>query len=229
MTLAAGLLSLAAFADDVYTIVRTPKAGEKHTYAMSFEAKTMMGGGETTIVVTGLSDSTIDSVAADGTMSETSRSYQTKVSVNGGEQDQPETSSTSKIAADGTLLEHKGEMDGPYNYRRHYIQWLYLPSGPVKVGSTWEKQIPSNTNGTRKTEAKFTLEGVETVNGVVSYKIKCSSKEVEGENPASFEGTNWIATSDGNLVKTEGTVTNYPLPEQMPQDISGKITLNLKS
>lgn len=213
----------------VYTLKRTPTVGSKHQYELTMDLKITQGGQEFAIAVSGKSEQKVEAVDADGSYTENHRQYDTHLVVAGQDQDQPESNSQIRIDKEGNLLDYKSEMSGPFNFRRHYLTQVFMPSAPVAVGATWTKHIDSSDKGTRKMDIKYTLLGVEKIGDEDYYKVKIESKELEGENPSGFDGWTLISAKDGHEGHSEGTMTNMPLPESMPQDVSGKLKITLKS
>ena len=68
--------------------------------------------------------------------------------------------------------------------------------------------------------------GEETVDGVATWKVSRTMKELEGESIATADGTVWINKADGTLVKQVDVWKNAPVPNaQAPVD--GTFTLEL--
>ena len=229
IALASMLMATAVAKDPTYKIVRLPKVGEKHSYNVNLDLKANIGGQPFSIMVKAETENSITDISKDGIITESSRQYNSKVSLNGTDQDQPESTSTTKSKVDGTLIEHKGDQEGPHNFRLHYLQTVLLPEKELKFGDTWSKTLESTADGVRKMSLSYTLVGIEKIGDKDYYKISLNNKELEGENASTFEGTEWLSVTDGNMAKMEGSITNIPLPESMPQDVAGKITVTLKS
>lgn len=233
ITLALCMFASAIGQEPTYKIVRSAKVGDKHNYKVSFDLTTNMGGTATNIALTAEAEEKVTDVSPDGIITSQNRQFNTKINFNGQDMDQPDGNDTVKAKLDGTLLESKSdkpEADGPHKFRMHYIETVMMPTADVKIGESWTRHIDADSkNGNRKTDGTYTLLAIEKIGTQDYYKIKISSKETEGDLPATFEGTEWLSTADGSMGKVDANITNMPLPENLPQDIAGKVHIELKS
>jgi hypothetical protein len=128
---------------------------------------------------------------------------------------------------DGTLVEIRGEGLNAGIYRLETLNMLRFPKEALAVGSTWKVDIASDSKtGVVKASANFKVLGFEKQAGIDSVKISSTIKELEGDQPASSDGTVWVNAADGTIVKYDGTWTNAPVaPAPMP--VSGKYSLTL--
>lgn len=97
------------------------------------------------------------------------------------------------------------------------LESLYLPSQPLKIGSSWQVELPEEPGKSVAGRGSYSLEAIEKVGSEETYRITGYFEELEGTHPANVTITFWISVEDGIVVKQEGTMMNSPLPKSMPQ------------
>jgi hypothetical protein len=116
----------------------------------------------------------------------------------------------------GVLLtsDSKSPLDNP---RFEQLRVLPFPEGPVKVGDTWTREYKGDKEkGVPPSRGKFTLDGVEDLDGKAAFRIKFAYSELEGEKPMGALGTSWIDQTTGEMIKTDSDINDAQFAEEMP-------------
>ncbi len=168
----------------------------------------------------------VKEVADDGTATLEDGLLEGKASVGGQEIDIPaQGASLVVMKPNGEVKEIRGDNVNDDSYRLQNLMSFIPPTEAVSVGSKWKREVAANKD-TKAPAVKSDYEIVaeEKVNDVDTFKINYKTVETEGSEPASTEGTLWIAKEDCGLIKANSTWTNVPQPGA-PVPITGKFTL----
>lgn len=95
------------------------------------------------------------------------------------------------------------------------LESLYLPSQPLRLGGSWQVELPAEPGKSVAGRGSYSLDAIEKVNGEECYRISGMFEETEGALPASETITFWISVDDGIVMRQEGTMINSPLPKSM--------------
>jgi len=135
---------------------------------------------------------------------------------------------TAVYRPDGALSELRGENASPTQYRLETLTSVKLPLFALAADKTWTWDISPNVKlGIQKSSITYKVLGEETVAGVAAWKVSRAIKELEGDRPASSDGTVWIGKLDGMPIKQVDTWVNAPIPGA-PFTVSGTFTLELQ-
>lgn len=219
MAAALAVSAVAMAAQEAINLKRTPKDGEASVYRL--KADIDLAGTQATF--TAKISEKVTKVEGDNYTVETAIT-EGKALFGGQEmpmEDQPATSATYKTTGEIVSM---SETD-PGAMRMANLQSFRYPTGPVKVGDTWNTEVAaSDKTGGVGMKAEFKVDGMEKVGAWETARIKFTVKETSGAEPASSEGTAWIAVTDGSLVKYEGSWANAPFPGA-PGPINAKVTI----
>jgi hypothetical protein len=131
------------------------------------------------------------------------------------------TSTTEIHAADGTLVSFMGASVKPESTRLTYLESIQFPKTPIAKDAAWTWAIPADASiGLLKSQVDFKVLGDEKVDGVDCWKISRTAKELEGDSPASLDGTAWVSKTDGSLVKRLDNWKNMPASQGLFKDAS---------
>lgn len=216
-------LSVAAFAvQDGIALKRTAKAGESIKYRL--KADVDLGGTEAAFST--LVTEKVSKVESNGTYVIESSQSDGKVSFGGQEMEMPASVQTITYKATGEIVEIKAEQVDASVYRTANLTSFIVGDKPVKVGDTWTTEIKKDEKtGAAAAKGTYKVEAEEKIGDYECYKVKYSTKEVDGgEAAAVSESTSWISKKDGSMVKSEGTWKNMPFPGA-PMPINAKFTM----
>ncbi|HTQ11974.1 MAG TPA: hypothetical protein VMI31_18070 [Fimbriimonadaceae bacterium] len=218
---AVAALSLTALAlQDGVVLKRAPKLGDTAKYKLS--AQMDFSGQDATVTAT-ITDK-VTKVADNGDFTVESSMTDTLVNMGGSDLQQPDERNSTLYSKANDVLSVSSDPEDPDGVRKANIQTLHFPDKPVKVGDSWTVTVKKNEKGAVDASGTYTIAGRETINGQDTFRIKGSMKETSGDNPMSADGTYWVNVKDASLVKLEGSVTNYPIPNA-PVFVSMKMTL----
>ncbi len=173
------------------------------------------------ITVTLLNQAKVLSVAEDGTATVEDKTLEGKFSMNGQEQEMPETPTFTMIMKpNGEIKEIKGQDVSEGMYRVQNLTAFIPPKEAIQVGSKWKNEVPANKE-TKAPGYKAEYSVLADENG--SLKIQAKTMETEGSDPASMEGTLWIDKANCDIVKSSMKWNNVPSPG-VPFPISGTFT-----
>jgi hypothetical protein len=219
---AVAALSLTALAVvDGVMLKRVAKVGDNAKYRMKAD---MEAEGQA-ITFTALLVEKVTKVAANGDITVESNQKDAKVNFGGNEMEVPSEggAQTTTSTSNGKVLLVEGDDHGADAYRTANLITMQFPDKALAVGSTWDVSIPKSDKGVVEAKGSYKVEAQEKMGEHDTYRIKGTLKELSGDVPASVEATYWISIKDGNLVKAQGTWTNFPVPKMGPQTM--KITL----
>lgn len=150
-----------------------------------------------------------------------------QVELNGQQVPVPDSVTVTVLHPDGTVAEVRGENSGPDAYRMATIETIKLPDFALENDKTWTADFPADSKtGVVHAKGDYKVLGSETLHGVDSWKIQMKVAEVDGDAPASTEGTVWMSKKDASLVKMTGKGTNLPVPGA-PGPVSGTETIEM--
>lgn len=135
---------------------------------------------------------------------------------------------TEIFRPDGTLAELRGENASQTAYRMETLTSVKLPAFPLEKDKTWTWEVSPNSKvGIQKSTIDYKVLGEETVAGIATWKVSRTIKELEGDSPATADGTVWINKVDGTLVKQVDVWKNAPVPNAT-FEVDGTFTLELQ-
>jgi hypothetical protein len=203
------------------SLKRTPKEGE----VAKFRLKAELEFSGQPITFTGLVQEKTVAVTPDSYTVETTQ-LEGKISMGGNEMDAPGGGVTTTVyEMNNVVKEIRGEMTDGSAYRMAALNGVVMPGKDVAVGDKWSHTFKADSaRGSVAASGEFEVLAEEQVGGVDTVKIKATVRETEGAEPASSEGTFWLAKSDGNVVKMEAKWTNAPFPGA-PAPISATVTM----
>lgn len=216
-------LSVAAFAiQDGVSLKRAAKAGESLKYRLKADVD-FQG---TEIALTMQVTEKTSKVEANGNYVVESAQSNGKIVFGGQEMDAPDSTQVTTYTATGEIIEIKADQVDSNAYRTANLTAFITSDKPVKVGDTWTTEIKKNDKtGAVAAKGTYKVEGEEKVGDHECFKVKYTTKEVEGgESAATCDATSWISKKDGSIVKSEGMWKNVPFPGA-PGPINAKFSL----
>lgn len=169
----------------------------------------------------------VTDVGADGGYKIESSQSDSKINMNGQEQDVPDQahSNTTSYNAAGEILEITGDNVESGAYRMATLGVLKAPDAPAKIGDAWTYKIAANSKtGVVNSTADYKYLANEKIGDRDTVKVSVKVHENEGSDPASNEGTVWLDVKDFSMVKSDTTWANAPIPGA-PGPINGKVVL----
>jgi len=219
------LLGIASAVIEGYDLKRVVKVGEESTY--KFEAKFQVGGQD--IKVTGKNFEKVVKVTDSSFFIEGTQK-EVKVDVGGSPMDQPDGKPNgTEYGFDNLVkkIDDEESVTDTESYRMSNIQSIAAPDKAVKVGDKWthtfaptKVKIIGEEKTTPKATADYELLAEEVALGVPCIKVKETFKELEGENPASAEGTIWLNAKTFEQIKVDVKIKNAPIPSLPPVEVS---------
>ncbi|MBS1707424.1 MAG: hypothetical protein JSS65_01745 [Armatimonadetes bacterium] len=221
---AASLLvtALAAAAIDAYTLKRTAKAGDttKSKVTLDLEANGMSINAAIDAV------SKVIDVKADGTIVEESVQKHLVVTAGGSElanQDDAGKATTTRDARGIVSAIETSEDGGGNKWRNERIISLIYPEKPVNIGDKWtyeskadkSKDLPLGT-------FTYEVKGKEKVKDKEVLRINYTFKETGVDDAIESEGYMLVSIATGEVLKSDGKVKNYPIPQLGPTAVKYK-------
>ncbi len=213
----------AAGQDAGATLKRVVKTGDVYKFKLKADLEF---SGQQVGFTSNISEKVTDA-SADGNYKVESTQSDSKINMNGQEQDIPEQghSNTVTYNAAGEILEITGDSVEAGAYRMATLGVLKAPDAAVKTGDAWSYKIAANSKtGVVAANADYKILGDEKIDTKDTIKISVKVKETEGSDPASNEGTIWVDSKDYSIVKSDTQWTNAPIPGA-PGPINGKVVL----
>ena len=212
-----------ATAQGPVTLKLTPKVGDTFRYKLTAEMEVM----GTTATVTGTVADKVTEVSPEGDYSVESSSTNMTGNFGGQEMPIPDSKSTSKYKASGVLVDIQGEevagSSAADAWRRANLSNFVYPTNAIKTGDTWTSSVTADSKtGAVASTTTYTVDSFEKIGSHDTVKIKFTSKETEGDAPATSDGFVWLDTKDGTQVKVQVAWTNVPM---MGNPISGKVSM----
>jgi hypothetical protein len=207
-----------------YKLKRTAKEGDVTKYKMSGELEVM---GQTVGFSATMVNKTIK-VESNGDYLVEGSQLDAKINLGGSEMDVPSGgATTTKFKPDGTVLEVKGEGVEMGGYRMANLMTMIVADKELKAGDTWTSETKGDSSKqTVDVKGTYTFDAIEKMDGDEVAKVSFELKETAGEAAATVKGTVWISTKDGNMIKTESTWKDVPVPGA-PAPVSGKMSMTL--
>lgn len=208
--------------DKEYTIARTFKAKDVNHYKMSVTTSIDNPQfGNIDVVATMVYKETTKEVKDNGSAVLTSEFDSASVNVAGMDRDIASSLPTITTTVDkqGHVLDTKMEGGDPSVTQQMSMgalgnmgQQSFFPGKPIKVGDIWKIDSPAKDKKSAKVTGTATLIGTDTINGILTLKIKTvTDSEISMENPtkagemlnvkAHAEGVTNIDVATGKMVK----------------------------
>lgn len=205
------------------TLKQTHKKGDKTSYKMVGHSTSTAGEAD----ITGTMTSTVLSVADDGGYTEEAN-VDLHITIPTGEIPIQRTSKNVYNAA-GELTDMSGEgLDDATKtaaQKSEGIQSFHAPTTAVKVGDSWTYEAkPGSNNGQTGTKITYKVEGAEDVAGHHVFKVHGTGSQTGGSD-ATLDGTYWIDTTSGVMVKAQGTTKHEEVMESIFADTTYTLTL----
>lgn len=221
--IAASLLvaALAAAAVDSFTLKRTAKVGDasKSKIKIDFDYQ------GSPINVTIDAESKVLEVKEDGTILEETVQKNLVAMMAGTEVAHQEDAGKAKVTRDkrGIATEIDTEADGGNKWRNERIVTFVFPEKAVNIGDKWTheskadkaKDIPAATSS-------FEIKGKESLKGKDVLKIAFEFKESGADDAITSTGNMWVSLATGEVLKAEGKIKNFPIPQTGPVDATWK-------
>ena len=215
-------LAAAELAVQPFTLKRVAKVGDTLVYKLNVDAD--FGGQK--VNVTGKATDKVVKVSENGEITTESKQTETKIKVGDQEipmDEQPVQTTTSD--AKGLVIKIEGDQVDSSVYRLSNMSVFRIPDSAVKVGDKWTHEFKADAKtGAVAGKSEYEVLAVEKVGSFETLKVKWTFKETEGGEPASAEGTVWVDTKDGSMVKAVGNYKAAPLPGA-PGPVDMTITL----
>lgn len=205
---------------------RTPKVGDKATFAIAATLKVM----DLDASVKGTM--TEEVVKVEGDVVTTRSTTKATLVLGGQEQDMSDDgdASTSREKLDGTPLPDEDEKEGERaaSMRRDNATQVRYPDKPVSVGDTWTAE-GQNDEGLNVPGYKITfkLEGEDKVGAVDAWKITAEGGETGGAAPTKIKATYWIDKATGHEIKATSVFENLAFSSDVPS-VSGRFEVTIQ-
>lgn len=202
----------------------------KYVYKKDAIVKTRIKGSleiqGTEVTVNMVNQVKVKEVAEDGTVTLEDGLVEGKASVGGQEFDIPaQGANLIVMKPNGEVKEIRGDNINDDSYRLQNLMGFVPPAEEVKVGSKWNRTLGANKDTKAPGfKSDYTITGEEKIDGTDTFKIEYKTIETEGSEPASIEGTMWVAKEDCTLVKGSAKWANVPQPGA-PMPITGNFTM----
>lgn len=216
---------LPAHAQETFTLRRVATAGESSKYTLKVE--TTFQGMAVKFTATLLEK--VLSVDADGSIVTESTESDVKLELDGNTMDAEGADDHSKTTTDarGRVVLIEDDMVDEASYRVAALNSIIWPENPVSVGSKWSfDREASAKQGTPASVSEFEIVGTEDVKGVSAVKVRYSTKELSGEEPAASQGFHWVDKATGRVLRSEMEWKNAPVSGQI---IDAKVVIELAS
>ncbi len=219
VVLAALALTGAALAQEKVTLRAKGEKGQIARYKGNADIELEAMGQKITVNIKETSRATVADVAENGNVTIERVTESSEQTVNGqkipSEGESPD-SSTYVLAPNGSLLSFKAESQQPdpekVSLRLFLSQQPVFSDQAVGVGDTWTHQHTAETpEGARGATSSYELTAFEDVGTAKTAKIVMTYQE-SGANGVSGKATLWVEIASGDVVKSEFSVENIPLP-----------------
>ena len=214
--------AIAFAAQQTYSLARTTKVGEETEYKFS----ATLDFTEFKIDVSGKTREKITKVTEDGTVSYDTTQFGLVVKTPDGEQViDEETTTKMTIGADRVVTKYGDEGDeDASSVRLSLLGTVKRPDKPIEIGSKWSAEMKNANKETYPVKADYEAIALEKVGQWDTLKVKISTKETAGDDPASAEGFIWIILADGSSAKEEMKIKKAPFPmSPTPIDMDVKV------
>jgi len=222
--------STACLAEDAVTLALAYKKGDVIRHKVTINTS-IMG---MDVTVTSTSKTTVQEVKDNGEVVSVEEAEETRISIGGMEIDQPgQPPVTTTRDKYGKLVDYKRE-ETPQAFLAPEIERMsamisgaLLPDKAVKAGDTWQVELENPAVKGKKVVVKGTFIGMEKVDDAELWKIKQTAEadtDADG-GKMTQEFIAWLAPSNGQVVKMEGSVKDLPTVQFGP--ISWTIKMEL--
>ena len=221
--LAASLLvaALATAAVDGFVLKRTAKAGDTSKSKIKIDFDYQGSPVNVTIDAT----SKILEVKDDGSVVEETVQSNLSVMMAGTEVAHQDEAGTSKVTRDkrGLATEIGSAEEGGNNWRNERIVGLVYPEKAVSVGDKWTHESAADKNKELPAaKASYEVQGKESYKGKDVLKISFEFEESGVDDAITSTGTMWVSIASGEVLKAEGKIKNFPIPQTGPVDATWK-------
>ncbi len=192
------------------------KKGQICRYTDQLNATINAQGHQLNIVISQVNRVTFSSIAANGDITELSKTEGGTEEIMGHKQQLPNTSSapdTIVIHPDGTLASFKpGETDKTHLGVRLFVATSpVFPAAPLGAGDTWSHDYAANDSiGIRAAHADYKAIAFGEKDGAQAVEIHMHFAEDAGSKPIAADGTLWIEKSSGDTLESDMKVENLP-------------------
>jgi hypothetical protein len=207
-------LAASAWAADSFSLVRRASIGDKLNYTISMVFQS--GGAE--VVITGkASDTVID--LKDGVITTERELRDVTIKLDKDSQSLSDiVSSQIRMKTTGEVLEVRKGTPRADDLRAARAIQIEVPFEMVKIGDKWSRTFEAKT-GLPELKSDYTVLRSEKVGGDDAVAIRLQSKESGGAKAMSADGTFWINTANGMVVKFDVDIKNFPLDSRAIVDL----------
>lgn len=221
-TVGALATAIAFAAQEAITLARVAKVGDEAEY--KFAATLDFSGIK--IDITGKTYDKVTKVDADGTIEVESTQSDIVVKTPDGEQTIDDKNTTKMTVGSDRVLKKYGDEgdEDASNIRLTLLGTVKKPEKPIKVGDKWSADLKHSNKETFPVKADYEAVALEKIGEWDTIKIKITTKETEGDEPASAEGFVWIVLADGTSAKEDMSIKNAPFA-MSPTPIDMKVVV----
>jgi hypothetical protein len=218
LTLLTLALAAPAFAQRATVPVLKPVVGQEVVYEARIDFQAM---GQDA-VFTGKMRRTVVSVADDGSSEVQTASFEQKILIMGGDQDQPDREETIKIGSDGFPVERQ-----PHDSELEEVLGVFgrvrVPADGIEVGKSWDpgESWPDDRYG----KTAFTVTGRKDVGGRDCWEVSVTYSALDGSGSA--KGVVWLEAKSGLPVGFEANFEDVTVAAGIVS--GGKAVLTLVS
>jgi hypothetical protein len=204
-------LSVIALAQEGVTLKRVLKVGE----VTRFRLKADFNYQSQDMSFSALIVDKVTKVAENGEYTVESTAGDNKIVVGGNEMALPgEKTTVTVFKGNGAVVDVKS--DEANTLRLAQLHTFILPEKALKAGDTWENEVKADAKlKTPGVKTTYKVEAFEKVGALDTVRVKVTSKELSGDAPTSLEGSFWISTKDGSMVKGDAMMKNFPAAPEM--------------
>ncbi|HRI43815.1 MAG TPA: zinc-dependent metalloprotease [Fimbriimonadaceae bacterium] len=209
--------------------------GQSGKYQLDLEVGIEAGGQKFTMNIKQVESKTVKEVK-DGNIAFVQATESQEITMNGEKLDpDPDENkpSTVTVRPDGTLVSYESEGDGDaekMNVRIMSATSVIFSKNPVGVGDKWSYQYKDDDKlGTKAGSANFQLLAFEKAKDVDCAKIKMTFEEAGGSPRFASDVTAWVELATGDTVKSDVSLTNFPLGEGAGTTSNAKGTMERTS
>lgn len=216
------IATLAVGAQDGVSLVRKAKVGDTTTYLQTISFKSE---GESVALKIKATEN-VEKIESGMITSAVSQLYQS-VTVAGETMEIGEEYKYKSIAkATGEFVSMEGDMIAPEEYRVNALLSVVVPDKAVAPKDKWATEGKANSEiGLVPYKCDYSAIEFATVAGTQCVRIEFKGKESEGDKPMEVNGSAWLSTADGRLIKMDVAVKNLNFDEEVTD---AKILLELQ-
>lgn len=215
--------AMATAAVQSFTLKRVAKEGDtsksKVNIAMEFQG--------TPITASFNVETKVTEVKPDGSVTEQSSEKDMVIKMNGTEQPAGDGSGQSTITRDARGVAQKidisaGEDQGN-KWRNERIVGLVYPEKAVSVGDKWTYEAKADkTKDIPAATYSYEVKGKDKYKGKDVLTIAFSFKETGADDAIASDGTMLVSVTSGEVLKADGKIKNFPIPQLGPTDVTWK-------